>query len=605
MRPIDKSAAKQALAVLPKETPRKLCLLIAFQAITSTLDIFAILLLGTVSKSGLDYSQNKPASFPKELVSILNIQDFGFVVQAGVISILIIFLFIMRTIISVFGNKKIFHYLASQASFASRYTIDRMFGRKPDFITNRNSQEFLYGVTQGIDNLTLNYLGSATILITESIFLVCMVTVVFIIQPITGIMTLIIFTTATILIHRMTSGKAKEIAEEFTNLQVLYNKRLLDTLLVYRELVLRQKQVSVTQEIQSARSRSLTLRARLIFLPTLSKYLFELVVVLGGSVIALTQLAISDTSAAITSVTVFLAAASRVLPSLIRAQSALQSVRQSEGNAVIILQQLRELETQAEFNETKPSLVEKKANFIPILRMENVNFSYDKDSGFELKDINLEVKTGQFVAIVGESGSGKTTLIDLMLGMITPESGTIKISNLSPLEAISHWPGKVAYVPQDVAIVDGDIIRNVTLEENCVVADSEILKALEKAHLERDVLRMPLGLREQVGERGIRLSGGQRQRLGIARALFTNPEMIFFDEATSSLDPITEKTVTEAIYEKKGNITLIVVAHRLSTVKSADLVILMDKGRIIAQGTFEEVRSASPKFDQQAKLVNL
>ena len=273
--------------------------------------------------------------------------------------------------------------------------------------------------------------------------------------------------------------------------------------------------------------------------------------------------------------------------------------------AIIILQQLRELETQAEFNETKPSLVEKKANFIPILRMENVNFSYDKDSGFELKDINLEVKTGQFVAIVGESGSGKTTLIDLMLGMITPESGTIKISNLSPLEAISHWPGKVAYVPQDVAIVDGDIIRNVTLEENCVVADSEILKALEKAHLERDVLRMPLGLREQVGERGIRLSGGQRQRLGIARALFTNPEMIFFDEATSSLDPITEKTVTEAIYEKKGNITLIVVAHRLSTVKSADLVILMDKGRIIAQGTFEEVRSASPKFDQQAKLVNL
>lgn len=425
------------------------------------------------------------------------------------------------------------------------------------------------------------------------------------IQPTTGILALIIFTTATILIHKITSGKTKEIAEEFTNLQVFYNKRLLDTLSVYRELVLRQKQVSVTQEIQTARSRSLMLRARLIFLPTLSKYLFELVVVLGGSVIALTQLATSDTSAAITSVTVFLAAASRILPSLIRAQSALQSIRQSEGNAVIILQQLRELENQAEVDEAKPSLVGSKANFIPNLRIENLNFSYGKESDFELKDIDLEVKTGQFVAIVGESGSGKTTLIDLILGMIRPESGTIRISNLPPLEAISHWPGKIAYVPQDVVIVDGDIIKNVTLEENCVIADSEILKALEKAHLERDVLKMPLGLREQVGERGIRLSGGQRQRLGIARALFTNPEMIIFDEATSSLDPITEKTVTEAIYEKKGNITLIVVAHRLSTVKSADLVILMDKGKIIAKGTFEEVRAESPKFDQQAKLVNL
>jgi ABC-type bacteriocin/lantibiotic exporter with double-glycine peptidase domain len=217
----------------------------------------------------------------------------------------------------------------------------------------------------------------------------------------------------------------------------------------------------------------------------------------------------------------------------------------------------------------------------------------------------LEVKAGQFVAIVGESGSGKTTLIDLMLGMVTPESGTIEISNFSPLEAINHWPGKIAYVPQDVAIIDGDIKRNITLEENCMLPDSEILKVLEKAHLERDVLEMPSGLRELVGERGIRLSGGQRQRLGIARALFTNPEMIIFDEATSSLDPITEKTVTKAIYEKKGNVTLIVVAHRLSTVKSADLVVLLDKGKIVAQGTFEEVRAVSPKFDQQAKLVNL
>jgi ABC-type multidrug transport system fused ATPase/permease subunit len=128
---------------------------------------------------------------------------------------------------------------------------------------------------------------------------------------------------------------------------------------------------------------------------------------------------------------------------------------------------------------------------------------------------------------------------------------------------------------------------------------------LEKAHLLEDVLNMPNQLREMVGERGTRLSGGQRQRLGIARALFTDPEVIIFDEATSSLDPITERAVTDAIYERKGSITLIVIAHRLSTVQKADLVILLEKGRVVAKGTFEEVRAIAPKFDQQARLANL
>jgi ATP-binding cassette subfamily C protein len=189
--------------------------------------------------------------------------------------------------------------------------------------------------------------------------------------------------------------------------------------------------------------------------------------------------------------------------------------------------------------------------------------------------------------------------------MLTPKLGVVEISNRSPLDAIRNWPGKIAYVPQDIMIIDGNIKKNIALEDSNEISDEEILMALDKSHLKQDVLDMKDGLNEIVGERGTRLSGGQRQRLGIARALYTKPEMIIFDEATSSLDPVTEKTVTEAIYEKKGNITLIVVAHRLSTVKNADLVILLDKGKIIAKGTFEEVRGISPKFDQQAKLVNL
>jgi ATP-binding cassette subfamily C protein len=233
-----------------------------------------------------------------------------------------------------------------------------------------------------------------------------------------------------------------------------------------------------------------------------------------------------------------------------------------------------------------------------------VSFSYESNADFAIKNVSLKINRGDLVAIVGESGSGKSTLADLVLGMQEPNSGLIQIMGMPPREVFSKLPGFLAYVPQDIAIVDGDIQRNVTL--GAELEDNErLIDSLKKAALWEDVQKMPKGINSLVGERGVKLSGGQRQRLGIARALFSNPSIIVFDEATSSLDPITEKAVTEAIYTKRGEVTLIVIAHRLSTVRNADVVLLLDNGEAIASGTFDDVRAKAPKFDEQAKLVNL
>jgi ATP-binding cassette subfamily C protein len=605
MKLINKSILRSSLSVLPKETPKKLTLLVVLQISISTLDILAIFLLGMTSKLSLDYVQNKVVGFPEALTKGLRIENLDFEIQAGVVSFLIVSLFSVRTIVSIYSNKRILLYLANQAGYASNRIVEKVFRSKPQSIIARNSQEFLYGITSGIDNLTLNFLGSLAILITEIVFLVTMLSVVFFIQPVTGLIAFSIFALASLIINKLTSGRARSYSSESSYLGILYNRKLLETLLVYRELFLRNKEIAVAKEVQVARSRSLVLRAKLLMLPTLSKYLFELTLVLGGAVTALIQTFISDGVTAITSVTIFLAAASRILPSLIRAQGAVIAIRQSEGSSEVTVNQLNYLENEEGHVPKSFESVTDISKFCPRLEVRNLCFAYNDEAIFELEDIDFEVAAGQFVAIVGESGAGKTTLIDLILGMLSPKSGTVEISNHAPLDAIHKWPGKIAYVPQDIMIIDGDIRKNVALEESNDILDEEVLSALEKSHLKNDVLNMKSGLDEIVGERGVRLSGGQRQRLGIARALYTRPEMIIFDEATSSLDPMTEKTVTEAIYGKKGNVTLIVVAHRLSTVKNADLVILLEKGKIVAKGTFEEVRSISPKFDQQAKLVNL
>jgi ATP-binding cassette subfamily C protein len=278
-------------------------------------------------------------------------------------------------------------------------------------------------------------------------------------------------------------------------------------------------------------------------------------------------------------------------------------MKQSEGGAQVTLDVISEIDEVLQKVDENMHL-EIKSKFLPSIDVENLTFSYPETDQIVLKEINFSIKAGQFVAIVGQSGAGKSTLVDLLLGMYEPTSGNIKVSGLPPREAVKTWPGVISYVPQDIAIIDGTIAKNIALQDSDQ-QKNQIYTSLDRAHLLDDVMAMDNKLNEVVGERGTRLSGGQRQRLGIARALYTNPEMIIFDEATSSLDPITEKSVTDAIYNKKSGVTLIVIAHRLSTVRNADLVILLDQGKLIAKGTFDEVRSLAPKFDEQAKLVNL
>jgi ATP-binding cassette subfamily C protein len=443
-------------------------------------------------------------------------------------------------------------------------------------------------------------------LFTEIIFLTVVLAVILVVHPITGICALFIFGGSFYLIQKATSDKGKNISRNLSELTVGYNQELLETLQIYRELVLRDSVSSSTRFVRATRGKSMSMRAQLLFLPTLSKFLFEFVLIIGGFIVGITQLLLSDSLAAISALIMFLASASRILPSIVRAQGALLAVKQSEGSSEITIKQLLEVK-EIEKSRTKfESLTPINGEFIPTISIENLKFMYENSKRFALQDISLEIEAGSLVAIVGESGSGKTTLVDLVLGMNMPNSGSVNICGVNPLKAAKKWPGRIAYVPQNISVIDGSIRRNITLDNDNLDSDWAVWAALEKANLIQEVNAMPSKLDEIVGERGMKLSGGQRQRLGIARALFTDPKLIVFDEATSALDSITEKAVTEAIFgDREREITLIVIAHRLSTVKNADIVVLLENGRMVTKGTFDEVRQIAPKFDEQAKLANL
>jgi ATP-binding cassette subfamily C protein len=239
------------------------------------------------------------------------------------------------------------------------------------------------------------------------------------------------------------------------------------------------------------------------------------------------------------------------------------------------------------------------------ISVENVTFRYSPDAAPAVRDVSLEIPLGSFVAFVGASGSGKSTMIDLLLSLLEPTEGVIRVDD-APLTTLTRsWRERVGYVPQDVALFDSTVAENVALTWSNDYDPERVQQSLEQAQVWDIIARRDGGIESPVGEGGISLSGGQRQRLGIARALYLDPLVLVMDEATSALDTKTEAAVSDSIANLSGDRTVIVVAHRLSTVRKADTIFFMRDGEVVASGTFDQLVASVPDFAHQAALAGL
>ena len=229
------------------------------------------------------------------------------------------------------------------------------------------------------------------------------------------------------------------------------------------------------------------------------------------------------------------------------------------------------------------------------LVLENVSFQYPSAESLVLKEISISIKQGESIGFIGSTGGGKSTLVDIILGLLVPVSGVVKVDGVDIQTNPRGWQDRIGYVPQTIFLADDTIRRNVAfgLSDN-QVKDAVIWSSLRSAQLEQFVKGLPEGLDTQIGEGGVRLSGGQRQRVGIARALYHNPSVLVLDEATSSLDLITEGDFMDAVSALKGDKTLIIVAHRLTTVEHCDYLFKFENGKIVEEGKSSILLSKKP-----------
>lgn len=374
----------------------------------------------------------------------------------------------------------------------------------------------------------------------------------------------------------------------------------------YRELVVRNRREFYAREIRNIRFALADVSAQISFMPYISKYVIETTVVIGALLLSGVQFMMQDAAHAVATLAIFLTAGTRMAPAVLRIQQGLITILTAIGQANPTLDLIDSLEDVPLTENANDKIDLEHEGFNAEVCISEIDLTYPKKDIPAISNITLKIPKGASVALVGPTGAGKTTLVDVLLGVLKPDSGSVTISNLPPLQAVAKWPGSISYVPQDVMIAAGTIRENVALGYPPEMASDElVMSALKIAQLDEFVARLPLGVETQVGERGTKISGGQRQRLGIARAMFTKPHLLVLDEATSSLDGSTEAGIAEAIYALRGSTTVIMIAHRLSTVREADIVVYMCEGKVIATGSFEQVRVAVPDFDRQARVMGL
>jgi ATP-binding cassette subfamily C protein len=318
--------------------------------------------------------------------------------------------------------------------------------------------------------------------------------------------------------------------------------------------------------------------SELTSMPNISKYVLETSIVVGSLIISAIQFSLYDSIKAVGILSIYLAASSRIVPAMLRLQQGFLSVQSSAALAestFILLEKLIKTDNLGKIQKDSVS------DFVPSIKINKVSMQYGTDMPFVLKDINLEIKPGEFIGIVGESGTGKSTLVDLILGVEEPKTGNIKISGVSPREAFQMWPGQVGYVPQDVFIFEGTLAENVLLGyDKSDFSDEDVLQALTAAHLSIPGVNEQELLSTLVSDRGSNLSGGQRQRIGIARALLMNPKLLVLDESTSALDPRTEEEIVRTLLDIKGKCTILFISHKRSLFAKASRTIELIDGNI-------------------------
>lgn len=595
---------KLCLLQFSKRDKRTLYMISVLQAALSLLDILAISLIGVIGALGVSYVAG--FAIPEWVLTVLGYLKLdGFSIEQTLIlvSALTAVLFVTKSISSVFINFRVFRFLSIRQAAISTKLSNQLSEAPYQFIKKQNPQNLIYAVTDGVNNLIIGVLGSFFTGIAEFLLLFLIVLLLFILNPLTAIFTLVFFGLIAFSLHKLLGSVAIKYGNRNSIASISGRSQISTLLYAYKEIFVFGRSEFFTKRFHKTRHESALTYAMSTWLQQMPKYIFEIALILGAAGIVGFQVLQNNATGGISMLIIFLASATRLTPALMRLQVALLQLRNFQPGAMITLElisQLKDLSSKMDTHETQHVLINP-----PKIEFENVNFKYQDGETETITDVSLTIPAKKVTAFAGVSGSGKTTLIDLLLGIYSPSTGEIIFYDNGVKVQVNKVYG-VAYVPQSPFIIDGTLIENIAIGIPSELIDKAAIDfAINASGLKSVVDSLTEGVDTNLGGLASRLSGGEKQRIAIARALYVKPKLLVIDEATSALDGVTEQYITDSIFALTDDMTIVLIAHRLSSIKNAHVIYYMNKGLIKGSGSFDELRSKLPEFAEQVRLMNL
>ena len=453
------------------------------------------------------------------------------------------------------------------------------------FFLQTNSSHLYRNLTNIIVTF-IEYINKYMILLSEIIVFTGIAFILFYINFVGTIIILFSVSSVAYLIYISTIGRISFLGNERNIIASELNKHLFQGMASAKDVKILDREEELIYQVDKNLFKMSRLNHIILFIQGIPRYSFEMLMVCSFSIIVLVMMATkSEIVDIMLYLGVFAVASFRIVPSAARMLTSLQAIKHMEPGVKILLQAFDSKNNFYAKKNYQPKNSSIPLKFQEEINLTNLSFSYPIRKEFSLSKISMIIKKEEFIGIIGETGSGKSTLINLLIGLLKPTEGKVEVDKLNINSNLPEWYKKIGYVPQSVYLMDDTIRKNIAfgLREDDI-DDALIKQAVEKASLNKFLDNLTNGLETIVGEKGIRLSGGQQQIIGIAIALYRNPEILILDEATSSLDDLTEKKIMESVQLLKRQKTIIIATHRLFTVENCDKIFFIDKGKITKEG---------------------
>lgn len=580
-----KSIIKKFGLLLEKRQKNRIVILFVLMLIGAFLEVLGVSLMLPLVSAIMQPDIIETNQLARWVCNLLNLHSHR--TFAVICIIALIFVYVVKDLFLMLQYYAQYRFVYNNRFVTQQKLLWTYMKRPYEFYLNAESGEIVRVVQSDVGQ---TYLLLTTLLqfATESIVSLALIITIFVVDPFMTLFVAFMMGLTILGIAKIVKPILHWAGMENQKSSALTNKWLLQSINGIKEIKITQREMFFESNYERAGRRTIRAEKWNGVLGNIPRLLIEMVMVCSMlSLIAFLIFRGKEIETLIPSLGAFAMAAVKLLPSVNRIVGAMNAIAYQEPALDKMLENLKILGRENESGKLKERVTENEKNQEPELVMvsrialRNVTYSYPNSSQQILSAVDMVIPVGKSVGIVGASGAGKTTVVDILLGLLIPQSGHVMVDGVDIMTSYRSWLSHIGYIPQMIFMLDDSIRANVAFGlEQEEIQDDVVWHALEEAQLADFVRSLPNGLETQIGERGVRLSGGQRQRIGIARALYPNPDLLVFDEATSALDNSTEAAIMESVNGLHGKKTMVIIAHRLQTIEGCDIVYRVENGKI-------------------------